>query len=241
MNWQADLNAVKRCLRAFLTLQDHPCFITPPTPERKLIGNILLFWYIHVKNYKKNKYKNQKGKLQERIQSIWRGRWIILSQKKQEAQRDEVLKEENVQQKKNATDLNAGKYWQSDRLCKVFRPCCLCSLCFSPHGVLSFKIRLLCLRRATPGPPGPCKRKWECMPNCREFQACCAQVWSAAFFLLYVYVNTKERIRFYRSVFLWVCEIAWFWVYVWVHGIQWIWRGRLPYSFCKWKTGPHWV
>lgn len=85
----------------------------------------------------------------------------------QEEGRDEVLKIENVwgSWTEENVRLSRGKYWQSDRLCKVFRPYCLRYLCLSHYGVLSLKMRLLCLRRATVGPPGPHNRESMCVPN----------------------------------------------------------------------------
>lgn len=109
-------------------------------------------------------------------------------------QKDKVLKEKMcvAVEQKECQRLNRGKYWQSDRLCKVFRPYCLRCLCFSQYGVLSFKIRLLCVSRATVRPPGPHNSERQCVPNLESSGLVAFKCGLLCFFSLCVWIRKRE-------------------------------------------------
>lgn len=126
-------------------------------------------------------------------------------------ERDKGLKEENMwgsRPERECQKLNGGKFWQSDGLCKDFRLYCLRCLCFSHHGVLSFKIRLLCLRTTTLGLPGPCNRKCVCvcMPNLMSWRLVVLKCELFFFFLNFVHMWIRKRELVVIEVHLWACD-----------------------------------
>lgn len=122
--------------------------------------------------------------------------------------RNKGLKGENVwgsRAERECQELNGGKFWQSDRSCKDFRLYCLRCLCFSHHGVLSFRIRRLYLRRATLGPLGPYNRKCACMPNLEIWRVrglLCLSVVCSFLFIKFVLMWMQKGELVYRNAFV---------------------------------------